>query len=835
MMPQINTSTFILFDATVKTTILLALTAGCVLLAKHASASVRHILWTLGLACGLFLPLLSMSLPHWNKQVSASLPFRAIAIQPSNSDNGTTAPGMHSTQSNFSATNASDHGTTSPSNRVSRPASITMPVPIVRASVWPIASWPLIFLAIWISGFMLVLSRIIQGVAMAYKLKQSSQAIVSGPLYDVTLQAANHMPIGRKIEIRIADSISEVKVPITWGTRHPTIMLPAVASAWPADRVKAAILHEMAHVRRFDCLLHIAAGIVCAIYWFHPFVWLAARKMRQESETACDDLVVLAGIPAHDYARHLLDVAMSARNQGRIGLGAVAMAQTPKVEGRLRTVLAEGLARRPVTRRTVIGGLVLMLACALPLASFRLAAKDTESREPSSAVQRLSTGAVVKLIGITYASGEGKTAWNISGAAVPNPVQARSDGSISPIEQRWKSRQFIFQITGISAEADYLVTATASTSSISSIDNKVKGQTYLRFIPNFPSDAATGDIRMGVADGKWETAMTEYRAGGNLQGGSEGNGEYKISFLPPDTSGPRVSFTVNDTLEGKSRRIIALDNNGNRIAPSSASESTSGNLHKIHTTFDVSSIQDIKQVQFQTRPYKWVEFHNIPLQPRSGPASATFRTSPTAVSPDKSPKAAIIAAVEKDDLPAVKSLLAQHVNPRTWLGNNSIILDSAIATGDVAMVKLLVEAGAKIDDYDPVWHDGSLVSAAISEVPEITKILVENGARVNHKGSNNWTALTWAAINNHVEAMRILINHNADIDTRGSYNRTPLMMAAQRGKVEAMQLLLQRHARINLKDTDGKTALDYAREEAGGGITANASPTVKLLLAAGAR
>ena len=84
--------------------------------------------------------------------------------------------------------------------------------------------------------------------------------------------------------------------------------------------------HELAHIARGDALSQLVAGFVCALYWFHPLVWIAERRLRAECERACDDRVVSLGTPAPEYAAHLLEVARSARSFGRPVLS-VAMAR----------------------------------------------------------------------------------------------------------------------------------------------------------------------------------------------------------------------------------------------------------------------------------------------------------------------------------------------------------------------------------------------------------------------------------------------------------------------------------------------------------------------------
>src|SRR6185503_12449308 len=95
---------------------------------------------------------------------------------------------------------------------------------------------------------------------------------------------------------------------------------------------------ELAHVVRHDCLTQLLAAVACAVYWFHPGVWWAARRLRVERELACDDRVLASGTPAPDYAAHLLDLAY-ALGRTRTPVLAVSMARPPQLEGRMLAVL----------------------------------------------------------------------------------------------------------------------------------------------------------------------------------------------------------------------------------------------------------------------------------------------------------------------------------------------------------------------------------------------------------------------------------------------------------------------------------------------------------------
>jgi hypothetical protein len=132
---------------------------------------------------------------------------------------------------------------------------------------------------------------------------------------------------------------------MTWGSLRPVIAIPVEAESWPAERRDAVLLHELAHVARFDSLWQAVAAVACALYWFHPGVWLAALQLRRESEVACDDRVLLAGARPHAYAGELLAVARSFSAAATPAL-AVGMASPSQLESRLRALLDAGRARR---------------------------------------------------------------------------------------------------------------------------------------------------------------------------------------------------------------------------------------------------------------------------------------------------------------------------------------------------------------------------------------------------------------------------------------------------------------------------------------------------------
>ena len=110
------------------------------------------------------------------------------------------------------------------------------------------------------------------------------------------------------------------------------------------------LLHELAHIRRRDCLTQMLSLIACAVYWPNPLMWIGARALRCEAEISADDAVIASGVKQSAYAGELLLLASEFR--GRRALTGVAMAAPTSLEARIKSVLAPNQLRKGPTRTT---------------------------------------------------------------------------------------------------------------------------------------------------------------------------------------------------------------------------------------------------------------------------------------------------------------------------------------------------------------------------------------------------------------------------------------------------------------------------------------------------
>ena len=119
-----------------------------------------------------------------------------------------------------------------------------------------------------------------------------------------------------------------------------------------------------------DWAVQVAAELLKSIYWFNPVFWIVGRRLRLESEHACDDAVVNSGIDGSDYASHLVDLARALNQQPRTWLPAPAIARPSSLYRRVSAMLNAHLNRRPIPRslRTAVAAALLAITVAVAAA-----------------------------------------------------------------------------------------------------------------------------------------------------------------------------------------------------------------------------------------------------------------------------------------------------------------------------------------------------------------------------------------------------------------------------------------------------------------------------------
>ena len=242
---------------------------------------------------------------------------------------------------------------------------------------------------LWIAGAVLLIGRILIGYGIVWCLRSQAQVQHDGPLCDALRQARRTLDGYSKVEVATSPSISS---PMALGILRPIIVFPAdLVEKLRTDELALILMHELAHVRRWDNLTRLLHRLVSAVLFFHPAVWLCGRMLRREAEQACDDLVVYATGRSEAYARGLAHVAERAAHLNPL-ISKIptmnAFAAESDLALRIRRTLGGG-ARQMGTRARVLAAVLLCPLAAVTLPSVsKISAESSQDERPFTVVNQ---------------------------------------------------------------------------------------------------------------------------------------------------------------------------------------------------------------------------------------------------------------------------------------------------------------------------------------------------------------------------------------------------------------------------------------------------------------
>ena len=246
-------------------------------------------------------------------------------------------------------------------------------------------------LTIWIAGAAMCALPIVVGLWQVRALRRSALPWTRGRA--VIAPLARDAGIRRRVDVLVHDAAPG---PLTFGLMRPTIVLPLDARNWSADDLARAIVHELEHVRRGDWATQCLARLVCALYWFHPLVWVARQQLALEAERACDDAVVSRS-DATAYADQLVDLAERltvARHQPLL-----AMANRSDLAARVAAVLDARQSRGRAGAIAVTAACAIAVALVSTISPLQIVAAVQTQTPAASTPQKYDVASIKKCTG----------------------------------------------------------------------------------------------------------------------------------------------------------------------------------------------------------------------------------------------------------------------------------------------------------------------------------------------------------------------------------------------------------------------------------------------------
>lgn len=346
-----------------------ALLLACALIAAHfmkgERAAQRHRVLSLALLALLGLPLASLLMPAYAPQLfPAAAPELEPQFQNQPADAALAAPTL---------SGLVQSGATPKLAATSRIAS---------QIISPAFLFGLLFL-----GTGVFLAWMASGWLATRRLLRGATPLTQPAWRQLLEQGCERLGVAHKVQLFQG---AQDCAPLTFGILRPIVLLPPECADWPVARRRLVLLHELAHIKRQDCLHQLLAQLACALHWFNPLAWRAERLLRQERELAADALVLASGVRPSSYASELLAVARSLSHGGRGPAMAVAMASSSQLESRLLRILDPRLDLRPLGWRFKGLSAVLAIGLLLPLGALHgWAGVPADSRDAERTLELL--------------------------------------------------------------------------------------------------------------------------------------------------------------------------------------------------------------------------------------------------------------------------------------------------------------------------------------------------------------------------------------------------------------------------------------------------------------
>jgi len=173
------------------------------------------------------------------------------------------------------------------------------------------SAWAIGLFTAWavIAGGLLI--RLGFSLSHVHRLRRECREIDGASLASSTEMALaevlQQFPRVRRVKLFVS---AAVRVPTALGFFRPAVVLPVWALRdLSADELRGIVLHELAHLRRWDDWTNLTQKFVKALFFFHPAVWWIDGRLALEREIACDDMVLEQTANARTYAASLVSVA----------------------------------------------------------------------------------------------------------------------------------------------------------------------------------------------------------------------------------------------------------------------------------------------------------------------------------------------------------------------------------------------------------------------------------------------------------------------------------------------------------------------------------------------
>ena len=198
-------------------------------------------------------------------------------------------------------------------------------------------SWALYVLAAWAATAVWFLLGVGRSLLDVRKLRKSCVEVTATSLDPAIQETLLRHRGSRRIALCTS---TQVRVPSAVGLMKPVVVIPEwLMRELSTEELNQILLHELAHLRRWDDWTNLAQQLVKCVFFFHPVVWWIEKKVALEREMACDDAVLAETKSPRSYATCLASLAEKTLVHRSIALAQAALGRVRQTTERITRIL----------------------------------------------------------------------------------------------------------------------------------------------------------------------------------------------------------------------------------------------------------------------------------------------------------------------------------------------------------------------------------------------------------------------------------------------------------------------------------------------------------------
>jgi beta-lactamase regulating signal transducer with metallopeptidase domain len=216
----------------------------------------------------------------------------------------------------------------------------------VAARITLPSSWAVALVAVWSIGFAFLAARLGHGLWRVHRLRSGCEELTLPP------ELLDSLQVSRGTRVYVSD---DVEVPAAIGFFRPGVILPrSLAAELSSEELEVVLLHELAHVQRWDDWSNLAQQVVKTVFFFHPAVLWIERRLSLEREMACDDIVLQRTGGAKAYASCLISFAEKMQQVRALALMQPLVHRMCQLSRRVAEILDADRPRQNVVRKPLV-------------------------------------------------------------------------------------------------------------------------------------------------------------------------------------------------------------------------------------------------------------------------------------------------------------------------------------------------------------------------------------------------------------------------------------------------------------------------------------------------